>query len=164
MTHVDASKAAVTQCKRNWDLTCQRHHIDASQHPHRHLKCYLDDCLKVMERFHRRGMRFEGIIVDPPAFGRGPHNERWVLRKDIVKLMELTLALLADDPAFLLFTCHDESLPPNRLQDLAFQALSHPQRDSLFQQGMFSQGTMNLVTKDLSKSLPMGSYFRWGVV
>jgi 23S rRNA (cytosine1962-C5)-methyltransferase len=79
VTHVDASKQSNTWAKENAAL---------SDVPPESIRYLLDDALKFVEREARRGASYEGIILDPPAFGRGPKGEVWKIEEQIAPLLE----------------------------------------------------------------------------
>ena len=81
VTHVDASKGMVTWAKENADAS------GLSDAPIRYL---VDDCVKFVEREIRRGNTYDGIIMDPPSYGRGPKGEIWKIEESIYPFLELT--------------------------------------------------------------------------
>lgn len=88
VTHVDGSKQSNAWLKSNADLSG----IDAAA-----LRIILDDALKFAEREVRRGARYEGIILDPPAFGRGAKGEVWKIEEGLPRLLQTLAKLLAGD-------------------------------------------------------------------
>lgn len=97
VTHVDASKKAVTWARRNQALS------DLSQRP---IRWIVDDALKFVEREVRRGSRYDGIIIEPPKFGRGPKGEVWDVYRSLPRLMEACKQLLSPKPLFALLTLY----------------------------------------------------------
>ena len=89
--HVDASKGMVAWAKENAQLS------GLGEAPIRWL---VDDCGKFVEREIRRGNKYDGIIMDPPSYGRGPNGEVWKLEQQLGELLEETGKLLSDDAIF----------------------------------------------------------------
>ena len=89
VTHIDASKQSNLWAKENAKL---------SGVPEGAMRVLLDDALRFAEREVRRGHVYEGIILDPPAFGRGPENEVWRIEEDMQKLLDVLAKLLAKKP------------------------------------------------------------------
>lgn len=103
VTHVDASKGMVSWAKENAISSGLK---DA---PIRYL---VDDCVKFVEREIRRGNRYDGIIMDPPSYGRGPKGEIWKIEDNIFKFIELCTDILSDDAAFFLVNSYTTGLQP----------------------------------------------------
>ncbi len=96
VVHLDAAKPAVSRARENAAPSgCDRNPI----------RWLVDDALTFMRREARRGRRYEGMILDPPAFGRGK-GKTWKLERDLDELLALAARLLADRPRFLLLSCH----------------------------------------------------------
>jgi 23S rRNA (cytosine1962-C5)-methyltransferase len=109
VTHVDASKKAVAAARDNAALS------GLAAAPIRWLT---DDALKFLRREARRGSKYDGILLDPPKYGRGPDGEIWALERDLPELMQLARQLLSDDAAFLVLTVY-----AIRMSALALDAL-----------------------------------------
>lgn len=86
VTHVDASKGMVTWAKEN---------AAASGLQDAPIRWLVDDCVKFVERELRRGNTYDGIIMDPPSYGRGPKGEIWKIEDNIYPFIELTSRLLS---------------------------------------------------------------------
>jgi 23S rRNA (cytosine1962-C5)-methyltransferase len=114
VTHVDASKRAVGWAKENAVLS------GLSEAPIRWL---IEDARKWVARELRRGARYDGIILDPPKYGRGPGGEVWRLYEDLPDLIAGCSALLADDASFLLLNAYSERLTGLALAHLTAEAL-----------------------------------------
>ncbi|MDE2412307.1 MAG: class I SAM-dependent methyltransferase [Sphingomonadales bacterium] len=97
VTHVDASKKSVTQARANAAL---------SGIEDRPIRWIVDDAAKFAAREVRRGKRYDGIILDPPKFGRGPEGEVWRLEEHLPGLIEYCRALLDADSRFLFLTVY----------------------------------------------------------
>lgn len=61
----------------------------------------VDDCAKFVAREIRRGVRYDGIIMDPPSYGRGPGGEVWKLEDSIYDFIDLCAGVLSDEPLFV---------------------------------------------------------------
>lgn len=103
VTHVDASKGMVTWAKENATVS------GLSDAPIRWL---VDDCVKFVEREIRRGNHYDAIIMDPPSYGRGPKGEIWKMEESIFPFIELTSALLSEQPLFFLINSYTTGLQP----------------------------------------------------
>ncbi|HEX5825051.1 MAG TPA: hypothetical protein VFY18_11390, partial [Candidatus Limnocylindrales bacterium] len=100
VTHVDASRPAVTWARRNADL---------SGLADRPVRWIVDDALAFVRREARRGRRYGGIVLDPPTFGHGPAGTRWELDDALPDLLA-ACAAVADPDAFVLLTAHTAAL------------------------------------------------------
>ena len=106
VTHVDASKGMVTWAKENAVSS------NLSEAPIRWL---VDDCQKFVEREIRRGSKYNGIIMDPPSYGRGPKGEIWKIEDSIFDLIKLCGNLLDDEAIFFLVNSYTTGLAPGVL-------------------------------------------------
>lgn len=103
VTHVDASKGMVSWAKEN---------ATASGLADAPIRWLVDDCTKFVEREIRRGNHYDGIIMDPPSYGRGPKGEIWKIEENIFPFVELTAKLLSDKPLFFLINSYTTGLQP----------------------------------------------------
>ena len=103
VTHVDASKGMVQWAKEN---------AAASGLADAPIRWLVDDCTKFVEREIRRGNHYDGIIMDPPSYGRGPKGEIWKIEENIFPFVELTAKLLSDKPLFFLINSYTTGLQP----------------------------------------------------
>ncbi|MDD3204622.1 MAG: class I SAM-dependent methyltransferase [Lachnospiraceae bacterium] len=103
VTHVDASKGMVNWAKEN---------AAASGLQDTPIRWLVDDCVKFVEREIRRGNTYDGIIMDPPSYGRGPKGEIWKIEDSIYPFVELTSKILAKDAAFFLINSYTTGLQP----------------------------------------------------
>lgn len=76
------------------------------------IRWLVDDCVKFVEREIRRGNQYDGIIMDPPSYGRGPKGEIWKIEEKIYPLVCLCEKLLSDDPLFFLINSYTTGLQP----------------------------------------------------
>lgn len=103
VTHVDASKGMVGWAKEN---------AVASGLADAPIRWLVDDCVKFVEREIRRGNTYDGIIMDPPSYGRGPKGEIWKIEESIYPFIELTAKLLKKDSIFFLINSYTTGLQP----------------------------------------------------
>jgi 23S rRNA (cytosine1962-C5)-methyltransferase len=97
VTHVDASKKSVTWARDNQVLS------KLEQKP---IRWIVDDALKFVEREGRRGAKYDGIILDPPKFGRGPKGEVWEVYESLPLLLKACQELLSETPLFVALTMY----------------------------------------------------------
>lgn len=97
VTHVDASKKSVSWARENQALS------GLEEKP---IRWIVDDALKFVLREGRRGNRYDGILLDPPKFGRGPKGEIWEIYKSLPNLLEACRQVLSDKPLFLITTVY----------------------------------------------------------
>ena len=107
VVHVDASKGMVAAAKENARLS------GLADAPIRYI---VDDCKKFIEREIRRGNKYDGIIMDPPSYGRGPTGEVWKIEENIDEFVELTANLLSDDPLFFLLNSYTTGLSASTMK------------------------------------------------
>lgn len=97
VTHVDASKPAVAWGRRNQEIS------GLGKAP---IRWILEDAVKFCRREARRGNAYEAILLDPPAFGRGPDGELWKVERDLPELLKICRALLSPDARALILTLY----------------------------------------------------------
>ncbi len=144
LVHLDAAKGVVDWARKNTQV-CK---LDE-----RPIRWLVDDALKFVKREERRGNTYQGIILDPPSFGRGPQGEVFKIEDDLEPLLNACRALLTKDPLFLLYSCHTPGFTPLVL---------HNQMDDIMQMesGRIESGEMT-VTDSVGRLLPSGSFVRW---
>lgn len=103
VTHVDASKGMVNWAKEN----AVSSGLGAAP-----IRWIVDDCVKFAEREIRRGNHYDGIIMDPPSYGRGPKGEIWKIEDSIHPLIKLCAELLSEEPLFFLINSYTTGLAP----------------------------------------------------
>ena len=101
--HVDAAKGMVQWAKEN---------AKASGLADRPIRWIVDDCQKFVEREIRRGRRYDGIIMDPPSYGRGPSGEVWKLEDCLYDFLQLVSGVLSDQPLFVILNSYTTGLAP----------------------------------------------------
>lgn len=106
VTHVDASKGMV-----NW----ARENARSSGLEEAPVRWLVDDCVKFVEREIRRGNKYDGIIMDPPSYGRGPKGEIWKIEDSIHNFVTLCSRILSEDALFFLINSYTTGLAPSVL-------------------------------------------------
>jgi 23S rRNA (cytosine1962-C5)-methyltransferase len=102
VTHVDASRKSVTWAHDNQILS------GLEQKP---IRWIVDDALKFVEREGRRGVKYDGILLDPPKFGRGPKGEVWELYQSLPEILLACRGILNETPLFVIMTVYAVKLP-----------------------------------------------------
>lgn len=146
VTHVDASKKSVAQAREN---------AASSGMEDRPIRWLVDDAAKYTAREVRRGNRYDGIILDPPKFGRGPKNETWRLEESLPALLADCRQLLDADSKFLFLTVYAV-----RMSSLALAGLV----DELFADlpGTIEHGDLAVQeTGEGGRLLPTAIFARW---
>lgn len=115
VTHVDASKKSVAWARENAEL---------SGMADRPIRWIVEDCRKYVAREVRRGSKYDGIILDPPKYGRGPTGEVWRLFEDLPGLLKDCAALLSDDASFLLLNAYAARISGLSLSHLMSEAMA----------------------------------------
>jgi 23S rRNA (cytosine1962-C5)-methyltransferase len=146
VTHVDASKGMVNWAKEN---------AAASGLSDRPVRWLVDDCVKFVEREIRRGNTYDGIIMDPPSYGRGPKGEIWKIENNIYPFIELCTRLLNKDALFFLINSYTTGLQPAVLNYML--NLSVVSRFG----GTTAAEEIGLPVKDSGLVLPCGASGRW---
>lgn len=146
VTHVDASKGMVTWARENAISS------GLEQAP---IRWIVDDCVKFVEREIRRGNRYDGIIMDPPSYGRGPKGEIWKIEEQIHSFIRLCANLLSDDPLFVLVNSYTTGLAPAVLTYMLASEIP-----SKFNGKVESQ-EIGLPVRESGLVLPCGAAGRW---
>jgi 23S rRNA (cytosine1962-C5)-methyltransferase len=145
VTHVDASKKAVAWARDNAQL---------SGLADRPIRWITEDARKYVQREARRGSTYEGIILDPPKYGRGPTGEVWRLFEDLPELARLCGDILSENASFLILNAYAERISGPALAGLLADAL--PGRG-----GRIDWGELALVQDDGAREIGMSFYARW---
>lgn len=143
--HLDASKGMVQWARANAALN------GLENHP---IRWIVDDAHKFLNREIRRGRRYDGIILDPPTYGRGGNGETYKIERDLTETLRLCRALLSDSPLFLLLSAHTPGHTPIVLGNVLTQALRGLG-------GAVTSGEMVLAGAPDVFPLPSGAYARW---
>jgi len=95
VTHVDSVKQVISWSRENMEASG----LD-------NIRWIVEDALKFCRREVKRGKKYNGIILDPPAYGRGPDGEKWVLEDNIAEIMQLCSDLLEENNSFLILNLY----------------------------------------------------------
>ena len=145
VTHVDASKGMVSWAKENADAS------GLSEAP---IRWIVDDCIKFVEREIRRGNVYDGIIMDPPSYGRGPKGEIWKIEDSIYDFIQLCTKVLSPDPLFFLVNSYTTGLNPSVMTYMMGTELQHLN-------GIITGDEIGLLVKSTGLVLPCGASGRW---
>jgi len=144
VVHIDAAKGMNAWAKDNIVLSGLEH----ASH-----RIIADDVMKFVQREIRRGNRYDGIIMDPPVFGRGPKGELWKLEDRLHELVQSTASLLTEDALFLLVNAYTAGFSPAVYGNVMEIVLGHLL-------GQISFGEVGLrAHSDIL--LPCGMFARW---
>ena len=148
VVHVDSAKGMVQAAKENLSLS------GLADAPVRYI---VDDCRKFVEREIRRGNRYDGIIMDPPSYGRGPNGEVWKLEECADDLIALAVQVLSDDALFFLINSYTTGLSPAAM---GYLLMSHlPQK--IAASGRLETGEIGLPVTETGLALPAGGSARF---
>jgi 23S rRNA (cytosine1962-C5)-methyltransferase len=145
VTHVDASKKAVAWARENAEL---------SGLADRPIRWITEDARKYVQREARRGSTYEGIILDPPKYGRGPGGEVWRLFEDLPELARLCAQLLSENARFLVLNAYAERISGAALAGLLAETLAE-------RGGRIEWGELALVEDAGDRAIGMSFYARW---
>lgn len=146
VTHVDASKGMVGWAKEN---------AAASGLADAPIRWLVDDCVKFVERELRRGNQYDGIIMDPPSYGRGPKGEIWKMEESIWPFLQLAARLLSEKALFFLINSYTTGLQP--------AVLSYMMNVAILKEhgGYVEAGELGLPVTESGLVLPCGASGRW---
>ncbi|ERM83008.1 oxidoreductase [Rhodonellum psychrophilum GCM71 = DSM 17998] len=141
VSHLDSVKQVVTWSKHNMESSGQ----DG-------IRWIVDDAMKFIKREVRRGNKYHGIILDPPAYGRGPEGEKWILEEQINEMLKLCAELLEPEHHFLILNMYSlsfSSLIAANLINSSFKEVNNAEHGELYLIDRFK------------KKLPLGIFFRF---
>lgn len=145
VTHVDAAKKAVLWARDNQALS------GLHQRP---IRWIVEDALSYLRREARRGVCYHGIVLDPPAFGRGPGGEVWSFDRLFDALCDACRALLADEASFIVATVYTQGVTPATLA----AALTGMTRGRA---GQVTSGELATLERSAGRLLRNAFYARW---
>lgn len=141
VTHVDSVKQVITWSRENMESSG----LD-------NIRWIVEDALKFCRREVKRGNTYNGIILDPPAYGRGPDGEKWILEDNIAELMQHCSDLLSPSDSFLILNLYSMGFSPviaeNLIKDY-FPAVKDIQFGEL------------IIPEKSGKNLPLSVYARF---
>ena len=144
--HVDAAKGMVAWAREN---------AAASGLEGAPIRWIVDDCGKFVEREIRRGRTYDGIIMDPPSYGRGPSGEIWKLEENLPAFLELAARVLSERPLFFLINSYTTGLAPSVLTYLLETIVSRKHG------GHTESQELGLPVTATGLVLPCGATGRW---
>lgn len=144
--HVDSSKGMCEWAKEN---------VASSGLRERPIRFLVDDVVKFVNREIRRGNKYDGIIMDPPSYGRGTNGEVWKFEENIADLVKLCMNVLSDKPLFFLINSYTTGISSQVLENLLRINISKKVG------GKFSHGEVGLPMTNSKLILPCGIYGRW---
>ncbi len=150
VTHVDASKKSVARARENAELSGMED---------RPIRWLVDDAAKFAAREVRRERRYDGIILDPPKFGRGPKNETWRLEEGLPALIDDCAKLLDGSSAFLFLTVYAVRMSSVALAGLLEEKLRH--LPGTIDHGDLVVEEQALGDSDPQRLLPTAIFARW---
>jgi len=145
VTHVDASKKSVMEGKANAQLS------GMADKP---IRWMIDDAMKFTAREVRRGRRYDGIILDPPKWGRGPNGEVWKLEEGLPGLIDDVAKLLDADSRFLFLTVYAVRMSALAIGELVRQAMAD-------KGGTVEAGELTVREEARGLELPTAIFARW---
>ncbi|MFA5175492.1 MAG: class I SAM-dependent methyltransferase [Patescibacteria group bacterium] len=143
--HVDGSKTAIGWARENAELS------GLADKP---IRWILDDAATFVRREIKRGKKYDGIIMDPPAFGHGPNKEMWKIEEDFLNLLELCEQILSDDPLFFLINGYASGY-----SSIAYEnnLLALKKKYG----GEIEKGELTIAESKGERLLPCGIFARW---
>ena len=141
VTHVDSVRQVVTWSRENMELSGLEG-----------VRWIVEDALKFVRREVRRGSLYRGIILDPPAYGRGAGGERWILEDNIGEMLVCCARLLAPVHSFLVLNLYSMGLSSTLARTAVRQAFGAPREE---------QWGELCFTDRAGKQLPLGTYYRF---
>ncbi len=141
VTHVDSVRQVVTWARENMETSGLEG-----------VRWIVEDALRFVRREERRGNRYRGIILDPPAYGRGANGEKWVLEDNICEMLECCARLLEPSGAFLVLNLYSMGLSSTLARTAVRQAFGAPADEQWGELCFTDRG---------GKQLPLGTYYRF---
>ncbi len=140
-THVDSVKQVVTWARENMEASG----LDG-------VRWIVEDAMKYVKREMKRGNKYTGLILDPPAYGRGPDGERWILEEQIGDLLAGCAELLAGEGSFVVLNLYSMGLSALLARTAVRQKFGVPGKEESFGE---------LYVQDRAeKALPLGVFYR----
>ena len=147
VTHVDASKTAVAWARENAKLS------GLEEKP---IRWITEDAITFLKREIKRGVRYDAVVMDPPAFGHGPDGEVWKFEENFLELLKLVQEVLSDKPLFVLVNGYAAGYSP-----LAFAYNLEPFVKKYG--GSIEYGDLSIAESNSDRVLPCGIFARWKV-
>lgn len=146
VVHVDAAKGMVNWAKDN---------AASSGLSDSYIRYIVDDCIKFVEREARRGHKYDGIIMDPPSYGRGPKGEIWKFEDELYGLVTKCRAILSDKPLFFIINSYTTGISHTVVANVMDLTIGK----KFF--GKIQSDEIGLPIKSSGLFLPCGATTRW---
>ncbi len=143
VTHVDAARGVVDWAKQNSAL---------NEVPEGRIRFAVEDCKLFLDREAKRGNSYDGVILDPPSFGRGPNKEVFKIEDDILPLLQSIKKVLNPNAQLFHFSSHSQGFSPEVLKNLTAEILDLKHFD-------IESGEMLMPTEKSGREVPSGQYF-----
>jgi 23S rRNA (cytosine1962-C5)-methyltransferase len=143
--HVDGSKSAVQSARENAEAS------DLTEKP---IRWIVDDVRAFLKRESKRGRIYDGVIMDPPSFGRGPNGEVWKIEENFIELLELVKQVLVAEPAFILINGYAAGYSAQAYENSISSVYK-------VQPGTVETGELMIEATYGNRLLPAGIFARW---
>ncbi len=148
VTHLDGSKSVIAWVREN---------AEASGLGDKPLRSICEDALVFVKREIKRGNRYDGILLDPPAFGTGPGGEKWKIEEDFLELLDQLKQVMSDEPLFFLINGYASGYSAT-----AYYNALKPMFSNIG--GTFEYGELGIQESGKEgRMLPCGIYARWSM-
>ena len=114
IVHIDALKTSIQAAKDN---------VRINQLEDEYIRFIQDDVMKFLKREDKRGRQYDGIVMDPPSFGRGPKGEVWRIEKDLEPLLDASVNLLTEKGKFLIINTYSKNLSKHDVEKILHRVL-----------------------------------------
>jgi 23S rRNA (cytosine1962-C5)-methyltransferase len=144
VVHVDSVKQVISWSRENMEASGLQD-----------IRWVIEDAMKFVQREVKRGNKYNGIILDPPAYGRGPQGEKWIVEEDLKPLLKLCKDLLDPNDHFFIINLYSigfSALILETLMHSIFSKQKHEEFGELFLEDKFE------------KKLPLGTFYRFSNV
>jgi len=141
VTHVDSIKQVISWARDNMEQS----HLD-------NIRWIVDDAMKFVKREVKRGNKYNGIILDPPAYGRGPEGEKWIIEDHLNELLKLCSELIEEKNHFFIINLYSLSFSPLIVENLIknhYKNLTNTEFGELY------------LNDQYDKKLPLGTFYRF---
>ena len=145
VVHLDGSKVAVNWAKENAKIS------GLSDSP---IRWIIDDAVSFVRREARRGNKYDGLVMDPPAYGHGPNGETWQIEDDLLKMLLLCREIMADEPLFIILNGYAAGYSAIGYANLIEEVFP-------FAKGEVERGEIGIRETARELILPSGIFARW---
>jgi 23S rRNA (cytosine1962-C5)-methyltransferase len=146
VAHIDASRPTLGWARENQAVS------NLSDRP---IRWILDDAMKFVQREVKRGVKYDGILMDPPIYGHGPGGETWDFNESFPKLLALCRKVVTQKPLFILINAYAISSSSVMLENVLNDYVSD-------MEGTIESGELALIEKSGGRLLSTGIFTRWG--